>query len=130
LGNLLDHPAMESWFVESENVYAYVERLTRWRHIDANDPSVQRWLMNLVTEHFYPEALGRFQTRLVQMSEWFLWAHEEDAARLAAVAAATLPLIPPQQHPLVVRMIEIGLATAAENIQHGFDLRKTPEAFD
>ena len=130
LGRLLDHPALESWFVESESVYTYVERMTRWQHIDIHDPAMQRWLMNLVTEHFTPEALARYQDRLVQMSEWFLWADDEDTARLAWVAAATLPHVPPQQHPLVVRMIETGLVTAAENMQRGFDLRKTPEAFD
>jgi hypothetical protein len=130
LAGLLDHPALESWFVESESIYAYVERMTRWRHIDILDPTVQRWLMNLVTEHFAPEALVRYQARLVQMSEWFMWAGDEETARLTWVAATTLPHIPPQQHPLVVRMIETGLVTAAENMRQGFDLRETPEAFD
>jgi len=130
LDSLLDHPALENWFVEGESVYVYVERLTHWQHIDSSDPTAQRWLMNLVTEYFGPEALAHYQARLVRMSEWFMWAEDEATAHLAWVAAATLPRIPPQQHPLVVRMIQIGLATAAENMRQGFDLRKMPEAFE
>lgn len=130
LAVLLDHPAMQSWFVEGESVYMYVERITRWRHIDAGDPTVQRWLMNLINEYFTPEALARYQARLQEMSEWFMWARDEDMARLAWTAATTLPHVPPQQHPLVLGMIERGLQIAALNLQQGFDLRKKPEAFE
>ncbi len=127
LAVLLDHPAMQGWFVEGESVYMYVERITRWRHIDARDLTVQRWLMNLVNEYFTPEALARYQARLQEMSEWFMWARDEDTARLAWIAAATLPHVPPQHHPVVVRMIELGLQVAAVNMQQGFDLRQKSE---
>jgi len=128
LPSLLDHPAMQNWFIEGESVYTCVERLTRWRHIDVHDPTVQRWLMNLVTEYFTPEDLARYQARLLDMSEWFMWSGEEETAHLAWIASATLPHVPPQQHPLVVGMIERGLQVAALNLQQGFDLRQARPA--
>ncbi|MBU0493522.1 MAG: hypothetical protein KKA73_13385 [Chloroflexi bacterium] len=129
VGQLLDQIALGGWFLEGELIYTYAERFTHWRHIDSQDPLARRWLMNLVTEYFTPDALSRLQTRLLQMSEWFMWSEDQDTARLAWVAAVTLPRVPPQQHPLVVRMIEIGFAVAAENMRRGFDPRKTPYAF-
>ena len=73
---------------------------------------VRAWAARLAADAFAAPMLARLQVRLRAMGEWLHRAEEGPLARLVDVAAQTVGNLPPEQHPLIVSMIELGLNIA------------------
>lgn len=128
-GVLLKHPTFDSWFVESEDIYASAARLLLGGALADNEEELTRLLGQLAHSHFGAEELARQQARLTLMAEWLLRAGEAQAAELALSAAAGMRERPVHEHPLLVGMVKKGLEIAMNNLRLGFDLRRDPELF-
>ena len=127
-GRLLDHPDFATWFVQSPVVYDLAAQLRQWRH-PQHTTLWREAIHHLVESHFDEQALSACRTRLRAMAEWLTRARDEETACLALAAADGLTKVAPMEHPLLVRMVDVGLQVAIRNLQHGFDLRATPELF-
>ena len=79
--------------------------------------------------HFDTRELNAYRTRLRAMAEWLTRAGDEETACLALTAADGLLKVAPMEHPLLVRMVDIGLRVAIRNLQQGFDPRAASELF-
>ncbi len=124
---LLMHPAFESWFVQSEKIYASAERLLLWRSLTGNEKEMLRLIEQLADSHFDAEGLARRRVQLTWMAEWLSQAGEVQTAELALAVAAGLEKCPPHEHPLLVGMVKKGLEIAMNNLRLGFDVRQHPE---
>ncbi len=127
-GRLLDHPDFATWFVQSPMVYDLAAQLRQWRH-PQHTTLWSEAVHQLVESHFDERALSAYRTRLREMAEWLTHAGDEEAACLALAAADGLLEVAPTEHPLLVRMVDVGLRVAIRNLQYGFDLRTAPELF-
>lgn len=127
-GGLLDHPDFATWFLQSPELYDLAAQLRQRRHARHTElwrKAVQR----LVESHFDERILSAYHARLRAMAEWLTHAGDGAAASLALAAAAGLLKVAPTEHPLLVRMAEVGLQVAIRNLQLGFDLRAASESF-
>jgi len=71
--------------------------------------------------------LSVYRTRLAAMAEWLARAGDEESACLTLVAADGLTQVTPMEHPLLVRMVDVGLRVAIRNLQYGFDPQTASE---
>ncbi len=115
---LLDHPAFEAWFVQSEALVS-VARQLGWASLALSRSGQRRILNSLIHLHFEPEQVARYCNRLERMAHWLQLADDKEAARLALVAAQTLKDSTPEAHPLARRMVERGLAVALRDLASG-----------
>ncbi len=111
--DLLDHPAFETWFVQSEALLS-VARQLGWGALAYGQPGQSQLLNGLIRRHFGPEEVACYRNRLERMAEWLWLAGEKKTARLAMAAALTLKEEAPENHPLARRMIELGLVVALQ----------------
>jgi len=121
-GRLLDHPDFATWFVHHPAVYNLAAPLCQWRH-PQHTTLWREAVRRLVESHFDERMRSVYRTRLRAMAEWLTRAGDEDTACLALVAAEGLTQVSPLEHPLLVRMVEVGLWVAIRNFQHGLDPR-------
>lgn len=122
---LLDHPAFEGWFMQTPALYDLAEEALAERQTDTASA-----LARILNEHWDATRRVRYRRRLEATCEWLSRAQEPRLAELAAAAAATLEEGTPTEHPFLVRMGEIGLEVAMENLRWGLDLRHNPEEFN
>jgi hypothetical protein len=116
---LLDHPALEGWFIHVPALYDLGERVLAGRQAD-----VASTLAAILNENLDATRRARYRRRLEAVREWLLAAQEPRLAELAATAAATLEEGAPTEHPFLWRMAEIGLEVAMDNLRSGLDLRR------
>lgn len=102
---LLDHPAFADWLWQAGEPPDLARQLLIRRDIESRRGATAA----LAATYFGTEAVASYQRRLRSMSEWLAVAGQREAARLAAAAAAALAETPPEQSPLVRRLISIGL---------------------
>ncbi len=125
-GRLLDHPDFATWFIQSPVVYDLAVQLYRRRHTQHTElwrEAVRR----LAENHFDERVLSVYRTRLAAMAEWLARAGDEESACLTLVAADGLTQVTPMEHPLLVRMVDVGLRVAIRNLQYGFDPQTASE---
>lgn len=98
---LLDHPAFQQWRVDPL-------RLTGNRDATelSEEEKVRRWARII----FDDQTLSALERRLRRMGLWLEAAGEEEAARLARWTAAHLRTIAPEEHPFLLRLIELGFS--------------------
>ncbi|MCC7354831.1 MAG: hypothetical protein IT330_13890 [Anaerolineae bacterium] len=119
---LLDHPAFEGWFIQTPALYDLAEETLSGRQA-APAPALAR----ILTEYWDAARRACYRRRLEATCEWLVRAQEPRLADLTATAALTLEDGMPTEHPFLVRMGEIGLEVAMENLRLGLDLRRNPE---
>jgi hypothetical protein len=121
---LLDHPAFEGWFVQTPALYDLGEQLSAGRE---SDPAPA--LAGILSGYWDAARRAGYRQRLESTCEWLVRAQEPRLAELAAIAALTLEDGSPAEHPFLLRMGEIGLEVAQDNLRWGIDLRNSPEEF-
>ena len=117
--DLLDNPDFATWFLQSEVIDSYAAQL----HAAYEDSHVAavpiEWIIEIATTVF-DDAHTRtlYADRLNAMSGWLLASGQEDAARLAAVAARAMDLVPPAEHPFLLRLAQHGFTITIHNLSH------------
>ena len=114
---LLSHPVFRGWFAApwrpggGEHVLRHaasaLQRTPLIPGLDAGDDPAA-----LARAYFDRAMIARLRYRLTVMSEWLWQAGDARAARLAALAAETLGIVSPAEHPFTRRMVELGLMAA------------------
>ncbi len=122
---LLNHPAFEGWFIQTPALYDLAEATLAGHQTDTASA-----LAHILTEYWDAARRACYRRRLEATCEWLSRAQEPRLAELAAAAAATLEDGMPTEHPFLVRMGEIGLEVAVENLRWGLDLRHNPDEFN
>ena len=114
---LLSHPAFKGWFAYGEMILEHTVSALRPAPliIGAQSGSTPA---TLALTYFDQARIERLRARLTAMSEWLWRAGDARTAGLAALAAETLAMTSPAEHPLTRAMIELGLRTAVEQLQH------------
>lgn len=117
--NLMQHPAMGSWFLQSRAIYARAERILTGSEAPTHEAFTQMIAETLQealdSGDLAPAAL---QASLEAMVEWFTLAHDAEHADLALAAAQTVGE-DPASHPLLLLMSELGLRLAMINLARG-----------
>jgi hypothetical protein len=121
---LLDLPDFTTWFMESESLLAYAERVRALASTGGAVSVPRPWIAELAGAHFESaERRALYAARLDAMSEWLLLGGHIEPARLARAAALTMDGTPPAEHPFLLRLAQIGLGVAISALSHGMHLR-------
>ncbi|MFN2165960.1 MAG: hypothetical protein ACK2U9_06830, partial [Anaerolineae bacterium] len=121
-GQLLQHPAMAGWFLQSRQIYEAAQRV-----LLGSDPAEPATVEHLARDSLAaslrsdPELLPQLASALVAMAEWFELAGDSAMAGMAAGTAATLEE-ESETHPLLVQMAGVGLRVAMINLARGLGL--------
>jgi hypothetical protein len=129
--SLLYHPAFRGWFAEGEWLLrpaaALLKRASGGRASTSGRlgvpglPGVPSLSVDEVTRlaqiYCEPAMVKRLQDRLAAMGEWLDRAGETRLAALALVAGQALEGTPPELHPLVRAMVELGLQIVVEQLR-------------
>ena len=98
---LLDHPAFQQWRIDPLRLEG------RWGDPESNEgEKIRRWARII----FDAQTLSGLERRLQRMGLWLEAAGEGETARLARWTAAHLRTVPPEEHPFLLRLIELGLS--------------------
>jgi hypothetical protein len=112
---LLYHPAFRGWFAEGE----WLLKPARARL--AQTPGEQGLppgeIARLARRYCDPATAKRLQARLRAMGEWLQRAGQVRPAALTQAAAQALDDTPPERHPLVRAMVELGLQVMVEQLR-------------
>jgi hypothetical protein len=125
---LLSDPLFETWFLESGAVYLAAQELLAQDIGLPEELTDQSWrallpvVIKLARSEFNIDMRDRYARRLRLMSEWLEYAGRSDEARLAASAAHTMLLSPPEANLFVLALVQKGILVAIENTLAGRDL--------
>ena len=114
-GSLPYHPYFRGWFEHGEQIEEIAQALVESSFASEREV-VHAWATRLAADASTVSGRERLQVRLRAMEEWLRRAREDPLARLASVAAQTVDQLPPQQHPLIVSMVELGLDIAMHTL--------------
>ncbi len=121
---ILDLPDFTTWFMESEALLAYAERVRALASTGGPVSVPRPWIAELAGAHFESaERRALYAARLNAMSEWLLLGGNNEPARLARAASMTLESTPPAEHPFLLRLAQIGLGVAISALSQGMHLR-------
>ena len=118
--DLLAYPAFQGWFVRGDLAVRHATIMLQWMPTVPLE-GVRSWAVALARAHFDQAKLDQLRLRLEAMEEWLSRAGEIHLAELAACAAATITMTPPDEHPFTLRMAELGLYAAVEQAQPEMD---------
>jgi hypothetical protein len=127
---LLDHPAFAGWFWQAPALTDAAATLGLRHSVGARSAAVAR----LAREAFGADDAASYARRVSANSVWLRLANQDEAARLAQVAAAQLRAPAqlradaPAESPFVRRLIGIGLDMALIELHSGYDLRRELKA--
>jgi hypothetical protein len=110
---LLYHPAFRGWFADGEWLLGPAAAL--FPRAPSSLPTAE--IDRLTRLYLGPSMEERLQDRLMAMVEWLERAGEIDAAALARASALAFEKMPPEQHPLVRAMVELGLRMMVEQLR-------------
>lgn len=125
---LLSDPLFETWYLESGAVYLAAQELLAQDIGLPEELTDQSWrallpvVIKLARSEFNIDMRDRYARRLRLMSEWLEYAGRGDEARLAASAAHTMLLSPPEANLFVLALVQKGILVAIENTLAGRDL--------
>jgi len=127
--DLLDIPDFTTWFVQSELIYKYAERLRSTTAYGGIAAVPIQWILEIADAHFASVDMRRtYIARLRAMSEWLLLSNQGEAARLALVAALAIDEVLPSEHPFLLRLVQHGLGIAINNLnREGDDKMTSPD---
>jgi hypothetical protein len=74
-------------------------------------------MADLTRDYFDPPMVKRIQGRLKEMGEWLERAGEHHVATLSWASAESLAELPPEKHPLVRAMVELGLQMMVDQLR-------------
>jgi len=112
---LLYHPAFRGWFAEREWLLRPARALLEQTPKGEGLPPGE--IDRLARRYCDPETTVLLQGRLRAMVEWLQRAGQTRPAALAWAAAQTLGDTPPERHPLVRAMVELGLQITVEQLR-------------
>jgi hypothetical protein len=119
---LLAHPAFQSWYLRSRQVYATASDLLTAPEIPEEEglrQAAQRLLADaLAGSVLQLDVLGQ---SLLAMAEWLSLAGDDEMAAQALAVGPTLHEAP-EAHPLLLGMAERGLRIALVNLARGLHL--------
>ncbi len=98
---LLDHPAFQQWRADPSRLEGH-----RGAPALGEEETIRRWARIIFDDH----TLSALAGRLRRMGLWLEAAGEEETARLARWTAAHLHTVAPEEHPFLLRLIELGLS--------------------
>lgn len=102
------HPYFRGWYAQGEQVTEIARSLVRFTQY-AEREAVREWARRLVQDYFDPPSLEQMAGRLHDLSEWLWRAEEVQLAELTWAAAETVIRVPPDEHPFLLSMAELGL---------------------
>jgi hypothetical protein len=106
--DLLAHPAFRGWVAYGDAVLQYAMSLMRRAPLTVRSQGSSE-LSTLILSYYNREMIGRLRNRLTAMSEWLWRAGDVRAGSLAGLAAETLEITSPTEHPFTRGMVELGL---------------------
>lgn len=122
---LLELTDFTTWFIQSAAIYEYAERLRKIA-IRGISTFPRLWIEELAEQHFARREIREiYSRRLRTMSEWLYRGGQKESARLSLAAARGIHRVMPAEHPLLLRLIQIGLGIAVSSLSQGLDLRKS-----
>jgi hypothetical protein len=113
---LFGHPGFRGWHARGEIVVKHATAMLQWMPLVFLE-GVASWAQSLAEEYFDPDTLIEVGLRLEAMQEWLERAQEPKLAQLAAIAARTVTVVPPAEHPFTLRIAEMGLNLFLEQAQ-------------
>jgi hypothetical protein len=118
---LLYHPAFRGWFADGEWLLKPAAVLAQRMPGGKGErlgglglPTAE--IDRLSRLYLSPPMAERLKARLMAMVEWLERAGAVDAAALARASALALDRLPPERHPLVRAMVELGLRMMIEQL--------------
>jgi hypothetical protein len=112
---LLHHPAFRGWFVEGEWLLKPARALLAQAPGEQGLPPGE--IDRLARHYCDSETAKRLQGRLRAMGEWLQRAGQMRPAAITWAAAQALDDTPPERHPLVRAMVELGLQVMVEQLR-------------
>ena len=108
------HPFFQGWFVGGPDAAEIAGIMSGL--IISQDREVSRaWAAKLAERTCNKETLEQIAERLRAMSEWLWRAEQISLVELSTTAANTITEMPPDRHPLIVSMAELGLNIMLHN---------------
>lgn len=102
------HPFFQGWVISGPDVAEIAGMMSSL--IISQDREVLRiWAAKLAERTCNKEKLKQIAERLRAMSEWLWRAEQVSLVELSTTAANTVTEMPPDRHPLIVSMAELGL---------------------
>jgi hypothetical protein len=119
---LLYHPAFRGWMADGEKLLKPAAMvLGRLSGAGAASTSGSGLLpgemAELTRDYFDPPMVKRIRGRLKEMGEWLERAGEHHVATLSWASAESLAELPPEKHPLVRAMVELGLQMMVDQLR-------------
>jgi hypothetical protein len=127
--DLLSDGLFDDWYLESGAVYLAAQELLAediGLPIEMTDQSWRALLpmvIKLARSEFGADMRRCYSERLESMAEWLFVAGQEESARLAASAARTMLVSPPEANLFVLTLVQKGLLMALANLMSGSELR-------
>jgi hypothetical protein len=106
--DLLAHPAFAGWVAYGDVVLQHATSLLRRSPLTVGSQESSK-LSNLILRYFDQAMIDRLRDRLKAMSEWLWRAGDVRAGSLTTLAAETLGILSPAEHPFTRGMVELGL---------------------